>query len=79
MKLNTKTIRNLTEPKYHVASKYLEVIDICHLYNIDYDSARAIKYIIDSGKEDGEIKLSNLNGALRHIKLKIELLKIKKV
>jgi len=80
MELDIKTIRNLTEPKYHrPSSKNLEVIDICHLFNVRFASGSVIKYVIDAGKEDNNDKLLDLNKALIYLQTEIEHLEKKQL
>lgn len=54
----------------HYETKSIDVIDICKLYNLNFNKGNVLKYICRSGKKDNE--LDDLKKALDYISREIE-------
>ena len=54
----------------HYETKSIDVIDICKLYNLNFNKGNVLKYICRSGKKDNE--LDDLKKALDYISREID-------
>ena len=54
----------------HYETNSIDVIDICKLYNLNFNKGNVLKYICRSGKKDNE--LDDLKKALDYISREIE-------
>lgn len=64
----------MSKPK-HYETKSIDVIDICKLYNLNFNKGNVIKYICRAEKKDNE--LDDLKKALDYINREIEFLQTK--
>ena len=75
MKLDRELLRKLTQPDHYDSSTSIDVIDICHMYDISFSRGNVLKYVIRAGKKDDE--LQDLHKALDYLLREIEYLKNK--
>jgi hypothetical protein len=65
--------RTMSRPK-HYETKSIDVIDICKLYNLNFNQGSAVKYICRAGKKDDEIK--DIEKAIDFLQRELEHLKV---
>jgi len=73
MKLDRELLRKLTQPDHYDSSTNIDVIDICHMYDISFSRGNVLKYVIRAGKKDDELK--DLYKALDYLQREIEYIK----
>ena len=54
----------------HYKTESVDVIDICKLYNLNFNRGNIVKYICRAGKKDNEVQ--DLEKALDYIKREIK-------
>jgi hypothetical protein len=59
----------------HYKTNSIDVIDICKLYDLNFNRGNIVKYICRAGKKDNEIQ--DLEKALEYLKREVEHLKSK--
>lgn len=56
----------------HYKTKSIDVIDICKLYNLNFNKGNIIKYVCRAGKKENESELKDLNKSLDYIQREIK-------
>ena len=60
----------MKENGLHYKTKSVDVIDICKLYNLNFNRGNIVKYICRAGKKDNEIQ--DLEKALDYLKRELK-------
>lgn len=62
----------------HYQTNSIDIIDICKIYNLNFNKGNILKYICRAGKKENEDELKDLEKALDYIQREINYLKSKK-
>jgi len=60
-------------PKHYKTNTSLDVIDVCKMYDLNFNKGNIIKYVCRSGKKEDEIK--DLKKAIDYLQRELEHLK----
>lgn len=61
------------QPKYYKNSENFDVIDICKIYDLNFNRGNILKYVCRAGKKDDEIQ--DLEKAMEYLHREIQHLK----
>ena len=56
----------MSKPK-HYQTESIDIIDICKIFNLNFNKGNVIKYICRAGNKEGESEIKDLNKALDYI------------
>lgn len=59
-------------PSHYTTNTSLDVIDVCKMYDLNFNKGNVIKYVCRSGKKESEVKdilkaIEYLNRELKHL------------
>tara|TARA_R110000850_G_scaffold190244_1_gene316079 strand:+ start:452 stop:658 length:207 start_codon:yes stop_codon:yes gene_type:complete len=61
----------------HYKTESIDVIDICKLYDLNFNKGNILKYVCRAGKKDNEPELKDLKKALDYLTREINFLENK--
>lgn len=61
---------NRKDQPLHYETDSIDVIDVCKIYNLNFNKGNVVKYVCRSGKKDDEIK--DLEKAITYLEREIE-------